>query len=255
MSSACRLIFFLALAAMPLSAFEWRKLPNDAFRTGEMIRFVIKYGEIRAGEASLQVHSLETVGGRRAYHVISQARTNRALDKLFKVRDSNDSWIDVESLCSLQFMQNVREGGYRKWSLTTFDQPAGRFHYVKKGKGGDDRIEGEMPPFTHDVLSSIYYLRTLALQPQTEHTLNANTGGKNWPLKVVVHAVENVDVPAGTFQCFRVEPKLEGEGLFQNKGRVEVWMTTDSRKIPVLMRSKVAVGSFDAEMTEYAPGN
>ncbi len=249
---AAALVFGAGLVRAEDRAFEWRQLPNRAFRVGETIKYSLKYGVVLAGRASLEVKEIETLDGRRAYHIVSHARTNKTLDQAFMVRDSNDSWMDVESLCSLQFMQNIREGGYKKWTLTRVNQPRGTFTYHGKGKTRDDVKEGEAPPFVQDVLSSLYYVRSLDLKTGEEHRMDAASGGAVWPLKVTVKGVERVEVPAGSFECFRVEPVLAGEGLFQNKGKLEVWLTKDKRKIPVLLRSEVAVGAFEAQMREYS---
>jgi hypothetical protein len=47
---------------------------------------------------------------------------------------------------------------------------------------------------------------------------------------------------------------LRYPGLFQNKGRLLVWLTNDSRRIPVLMKSKILVGSINAVLKEYNQG-
>jgi hypothetical protein len=77
-----------------------------------------------------------------------------------------------------------------------------------------------------------------------------NSGAETWSLKAKVKGIETVEVPAGKFECYRVEPIIAGEGLFMQKGNLEVWLTTDERRLPVLMRSKVLVGAFTAELVE-----
>jgi hypothetical protein len=76
---------------------------------GESIRYTIKYGIVprRVRHDGNRLH-IETVAGRTAYKVVSEARTNKTMDVFFKVRDVNESWIDTESLCSLQFRQDIQ---------------------------------------------------------------------------------------------------------------------------------------------------
>jgi hypothetical protein len=53
-----------------------------------------------------------------------------------------------------------------------------------------------------------------------------------------------------------VEPQLaEGTGLFvkEKNAKLRIWLTDDARRIPVRMRSKVAVGSVSADLEEYTP--
>ncbi len=236
------------------SAWAWRRLPNTAFSVGESIGYVIKYGVIPAGLATMEVRGMETVDGRPSYALRSTARSNKAMDAVFKVRDTNESWMDVESLCALRFRQDVREGFYKRKVETSYDQPSSRFIYRKWRKGKEYVYDGPTTPFVQDILSSLYYLRTFDLQVGNTYTLDANSANATWPLHVHVRARETVKVPAGRYDCLKLEPVLAGEGLFQAKGKLEVWVTDDARRVPVWLRSKVMVGAFDAEMTRYVPG-
>jgi len=47
---------------------------------------------------------------------------------------------------------------------------------------------------------------------------------------------------------------LKAGGIFKNKGRLVIWMTDDERRIPVLMRSKVAIGSISVVLQEAKTG-
>lgn len=251
---------FAALALLVGSAagndgpFAWRRAPNTAFASGESILYAIKYGPVTAGTATLEVVEETDVNGRAAYRVVSLARTNAAMDAVYKVRDRTESWIDRESLCSLRFHQNLREGFYKRRVETEYDHPAGRFLYRKWRKGRETEYDGPSVPFVQDVLSSLYYLRTLPLEVGASHVLPTNSGRGHGVLRVDVLARETVEVPFGRFVCFKVEPRVEGDGLFRASGKLEVWLTDDARRVPVLLRSRVAVGAFDAELTDYTPG-
>jgi hypothetical protein len=238
----------------PSFAFQWRQEKPPPFGVGESITYVIKYGIIHAGYATLEITSTATVAGRTAYKVVSVAQTNKTMDVFFKVRDLNESWIDTQSLCSLQFRQNIREGRYSRTVETTYDHPSRHFVYKKTRKGNETVQEGPIPPFVHDVLSSLYFIRTQPLEVGKDFSLDANSGATTWPLSVHVLSRETIRVPAGRFSCFHLEPILAGDGIFQASGRLEVWVTEDAPHIPVLLRSKVMVGAFDAEMTEFRAG-
>jgi hypothetical protein len=49
-----------------------------------------------------------------------------------------------------------------------------------------------------------------------------------------------------------VEPILRGPAIFTQKGRLTVWLTNDRYKMPVLMKSKVVIGSVAAVLKEYS---
>lgn len=244
---------FVALSSFAGAAFAADKA---AFRVGEAIFYSIRYGIVDAGVSTLQVTSTETVSGRTVYHILSKARTNKNMDVIFKVRDQNESWSDVESLCSVRFTQHLKEGHYRKETETLFDQEQHKFHYrVKKRNKPESIVEGEARDCVQDALSSLYYLRNKDLKVGGEYFLDINSGGKNWSMKVAVEALETVQVPAGRFECFRLAPTMQGEGIFRQNGNLTVWMTNDKRRIPVQLRSKVTLGSFAAQMTQYTVGH
>lgn len=242
-----------APAAAP-APFVWRQKPNTVFAVGESIVYAIKYGIVPAGTARLDVRAEEKINGRSAYRLECVARSNAAMDAVFKVRDRNESWLDRESLCSLRFRQDMREGLFKRKVETAYDPATGRFLYRKWRKGKEFVYDGPSPTYTQDVLSSLYYLRTCDLVVGESVLVDANSGSNNWTLRVHVIARETVEVPAGRFVCLKLEPVLAGDGLFRSKGRLEVWVTADARRVPVLLRSRVTVGAFDAEMAEYTPG-
>jgi hypothetical protein len=97
----------------------------------------------------------------------------------------------------------------------------------------------------------MYYVRTLPLSVGQSIAIANNTDGKNYPLLVKVLGEERVTVEAGTFDCLVVEPFLRYPGIFQQKGRVKIWVTNDRYKIPVLVKSKVIIGEVSAVLKEY----
>jgi hypothetical protein len=113
-----------------------------------------------------------------------------------------------------------------------------------------------VPPRVQDVLSALYFVRTLPLEVGQSIAIANHIDGKNYPLVVKVHGRERVKVDAGEFDCLVVEPILRGPGVFTQKGRLTVWLTDDDVRMPVLMKSKVVIGHVAAILKSYevAPG-
>jgi hypothetical protein len=78
---------------------------------------------------------------------------------------------------------------------------------------------------------------------------------KTYDLLVIVHARETVETIAGKFDCFKTEPIMKSGGLFkkERKARLYVWVTTDDRRIPVMMTSKASFGTFTVQLESYTP--
>jgi len=214
---------------------------------GEKMTFSIDYGPINAGDGTLEVLGVMDFQGRTVYNIESRANSNRFFSSVYKVRDKVISYIDVETLVSLYFYKRLREGDYKKTVEITFDHEAGKARY-SSGK------EYDTTPGVQDVLSAFFYVRNLDLAPGAVFHVPAHSSRKTYDLKVFVHGRERVEVEAGTWDCFVVEPMIEGDGLFKHEGKLTMYLTDDEHRIPVLIKTKVPVGSIDVQLTAYQPG-
>jgi hypothetical protein len=185
--------------------------------------------------------------GHQCYQIESRATSNRFFSTFYKVRDRAVTHIDRHRLFSRFFEKRLREGNYNMHEEVHFDQEAVKARYH------DGRVFDTMPGI-QDVLSAFYYVRTRDLQVGQQFGLPTHSSRKDYSLEVFVHGRETVRVPAGTFDCFVVEPVILGDGLFQHEGKLTIWLTADERKLPVLMKTKVKVGSIDASLKEYTLG-
>jgi len=231
------LIFSVLLGSLP--AKEKSGLPWDV---GEKLTFSIRWGIITCGYAHMEIREKIDLGGRETFRIVTQARSAAFFDPFFKVRDKIESYIDAEKLHSVRYEKRQREGNYKKDVTIIYDHQ----YNVAYQNGKKFKIS----PNIQDVLSSLYYLRTKKLEVGKKYEFNVGEGKKDWPLVVDVVGKETVTVPAGKFKTFVVIPKLRGEGIFQAKGELKVWLTDDERKMPVLMKSKIEIGSITAVLIE-----
>ncbi len=213
------------------------------FEAGEKLVFSVQYGLVTAGEATMEVRNLAALNGKTCYRVVSDARTNDFFSKFFEVRDRYESYIDTTNLYSVRYEKHVREGKFKRDDVVDFDQTTHRAIYKDK--------QVPIPPRTQDVLSALYYVRTLPLEVGQAISVANHIDGKNYPLIVRVLGRERVKVDAGEFDCIVVEPILRGPGVFTQKGRLTVWLTDDRRRMPVLMKSKVVIGHVAAILKSY----
>ncbi len=222
---------------------EWRQARNKAFQAGEKLNFSIKWGIIKVGSASMEVREVTQYENRDVFRIISTARSSLFFDPFFKVRDRIEVLMDKGSLCSWRFEKSLREGDYTKDELILFDQRG------LKAKEGDE-IQS-VPPYVQDILSAFYYFRTLNVEAGKDYRFPVYTDRKTWEMVVKVTKKEKIKTPAGRFKTIRVEPVMKGQGIFAQKGKIEIWLTDDRYRMPVLMRSKIAVGSIRAILTDY----
>jgi hypothetical protein len=238
-----------------ISSQPWRVVPNSAFTAGEKLSYVLKWGVLKGGHSTLEITGIEPVGTRKAFHIVSEASTTGLADLVYKTRDRNESWLDVESLTTLRYEKHIREGSYRVDESIELDQEKHTFSDKshRLDKGTTQYVEGVIPLYALDVLSSLYYVRTLPLEEAKTYVVDVVDGKKVYPLVIHVQKKEKIKVPAGKFDCLRVEPQLRDPGIFLKKGKkLQVWLTDDAAHLPVLMRSEVAIGHVAAEL--YSTG-
>lgn len=210
---------------------------------GEKFTFQIQYGIIKAGTATIEYRP-DRDG---LWLIESRAASNSFFDRFFKVRDRVSAWIEPGTMRSVRFEKVLREGNYDKDESIDFDWDRGLAVY---GDGSEIPVADGI----HDVLSVFYYVRTLRMPLGGRIPITYHSSKKNWPVHVDVHRVEKIKTPAGEFRCIKIEPHLESVGVFNQKGRLSVWITADERRMPVKLESKVIFGSFEAVLTEYTNG-
>lgn len=223
-----------------------RRLDNYAFGVGESLQFDLGYGFINAGTATMEVVDLIEYEGRPAYRLLSTAKSNKFFSSFYPVRDRVESIFDAVGLFSWHFDKELREGKYRARRIYTFDQVA--HSTVYKG----DTIA--VAHYVQDALSALYYIRTLTLKVGQSFFIDSFVDGRHFNMEVKVHRRETIKTKAGKFDCLVVEPIMKSAGVFKHEGKLTVWLTDDRLHMPVLMKSKVLVGSISAELTDYSLG-
>ena len=222
--------------------------PPNPVRAGEYLKFSVNWGIINGGNAWLEVPEVKEVDGQQAFHLVARAESNGFISRFYKVRNRIESWWDRAGRHSLRYSENRREGKHRTETDIVFDHD----RRVARYKDGETF---PIPPDVQDALSSFYYTRYQALPVGGSIVFDYHASKKNKPLEVKVIGRERVKVPAGEFDCVVVEPVLRAGGIFRNEGRLVIWLTDDERRIPVLMRSKVTIGSVSVMLEEYRTSN
>lgn len=223
------------------SAAPLRVVVNRAFKVGEELSYIVRYGPIVAGSAKMTIPEIAVVNGRPSYHLVWEARTNSFFSKFYKVEDRLGSFVDVDGIFTWRYEKQQREGSFRDDRVVDFDLEQRLAITTKDSK----RDTAEIPMFVQDVVSAFYYIRTQKLAPGDTVYIDNYDNGKILPLKITVYRREKIKVRAGKFNCLVVEPHLKTPGLYNQKGRLIVHITDDERKIPVLTTTELYIKAFN----------
>lgn len=232
-----------SLPSTPASVKEILPASPTPFRKGESLHFLVKYGLIQAGTASLSVFEVSDSHGKPQWHLRALAQSSGFFDHVYKVRNAIDSVWDQQDLYSHRYREDRVEGRHTSQNVIDFDLGAKVARY-QNGK------TYPIPSGVQDALSAFYYTRYQALPIGGSISFDYHASKVTQRLEVRVLGRDTVTTPAGSFRCVMIEPILRAGGIFRNKGRLVIWVTDDHRRIPVLMKSKVMIGSISVVLQE-----
>jgi len=238
-------LIILGMAVFPSPAAG---ADHHPFQPGEKMSFVLKYGVIPAGVATLEVQAMDDMHGVDAYHFVMTAESNSFIDIFYKVRDRIDSYADADMNHTLQYNKIQREGSTKRNIKVDFDWEKNESTYVNFDS--EPEVVSQKPG-TFDPLSVFYFARLLDLAKMEVFEHPVTDGRKNMLGILRILGKETITVPAGTYETWVLEPDLQKvEGVFskKRKAKIKLWITNDERRLLVQMKSKAIVGSFVAEL-------
>lgn len=220
-----------------------------AFSAGEKLVFSVSWSDIvKAGTATLSVPGVKVFNGHKVYHIVSTASSGPQVSAFFYTRDRIDVYLDAVNYTIWKSEKHLVEGTYKNDEVIYFNPPN---RTATRGVATMRTL-----PEPRDALGGFYYVRSLDLQVGSEITLNYADGKIAKPIVIKVLRKEQVTVPAGTFDTIVIEPVLdETEGIFKQEGRIWIWVTDDENKMPVFLKSKIAIGNVEVKLESYTLGS
>lgn len=240
-------ILVLSFPACPETAQPVSLLSPRPFVAGERLTYALTYLNIRAGTAVMEVSDAPPVGGRPALKLLTTAKSSAVVSKFYPVDNRVESIVDAGRLAPYRMVFRRREGKKKNDFDVTFRHQEGTVTSVKDGVPEDVPI----PPETHDLISCLYYVRSLpSIEPGSTILLNLHHDKRNYRLEVRVEGLERVSAPWGDVEALRVLVIMPFQGIFLNEGNIQVWLTNDAKRVPIMMKAKVIIGSVMARLID-----
>ena len=217
------------------------------FRPGEKFTYRITWSGIPIGYAVLEVLPLAEINGKPAQHFVLRGKTEGVVDVFYRVHTRIDGFTDP-AVTRTVFFKNQVSGRHNKQITYQFDWEN---HLLRRTDNGRKRPPISILPGTFDLLSVFYFSRLRPLAVNTVYKCPVTDGKKNVIGRVTVVRRETITVADKAYETFLLEPETRHIGGVFKKSRnpkIQLWVTADSRRIPVRVRSKVIVGSFYGEL-------
>ncbi len=236
----------LLLIVFVLSAFT----SSGAVTTREVFKYDLKWIGIKAGTAKLAF-----IYNEDGVTIKSRAQSASWVSVFYKVDDRAKSTVikekgpdgDVKWLAK-NYRIKIREGRHRRDKEVIFLYNPPRARYINH-RDKEEKIFN-IKEDTYDPLSGFFVLRQMKIDSGSKIFLRIFDSKKLYEARIKILGKKRVKTAAGTFDTIVVEPELKSEGIFLRKGKVVIYLTDDERHLPVLLKSKVLIGSVVAELTE-----
>lgn len=247
--------FLLLLFIFPLLLFgqtDFRSTENDAFQRGEFLKYRVFYDSwitywMTAGYGTIEIGSQPVmISGRPTYHIAMEGKSANVFNVFFKVRDKYETFMDEEGLMPLKFIRYTREGGYKKDDTVFFDH--------QNLKATSMRKEKEITRYVQDIVSAFYYVRTWdfdTAEVGDSWLLDFYLDDSLYHSEIMFTGREKIKTDFGQVQCMKFKPRMAVGEVFADPYPMEMWVTDDKNKVPVLMKSAVFIGSVKIELIDY----
>jgi hypothetical protein len=202
-----------------------RVLSKGALCKNETLVYQVTWGPFNAGNVIL-TSNFDSASN--TIQLGGKALSNNFVGAFYKMRDFVKSTVDAQGLYPIFFEQHLREGKRFKndgWIL--YDLINKKVHvHEKKYKSLDS------PQFTHNYLSVLYYVRNIKPSPGDTFSINLLVNSKIHPMFFRCKERTQLQTENGKINCLLIEPKLTG----------------DTIPTPILIKSKIKVGSVCAKL-------
>ncbi len=258
MLSCCRLFIFLffVLADTYLARGQCSEV-NQAYQAGEIIEYNVAYNWgfiwVNAGEAIFKVEE-KKIGGQPVFYFYAYGTSLKKWDWIYRVRDTYESFLDMEYLRPVRFKRNTSEGKYTVNNAYEFDYEKGKVYTATQNSDkpfSKDTIR--LQQCTFDVLSMIYQARNIDYRQYKKDDkipISLIIDGEIYNLYIRYLGEELLKTrDKKTYQCIKFKPMLVEGTMFSAGENMTVWVTNDENRIPLMIEAKVLVGSVKAYLS------
>lgn len=237
------LINFGNLPAQDLS------IDQVAFKEGEKIVYKIYYNWkfvwIPAGEVSFSVKENPD-----SFEFEVYGRSYPSYDSFFKVRDDYVSRVDKSSLLPQTFRRDILEGNYERYDSISFLNRGKIVEFFGKTREEARRFDFAVEEKVLDMVGCIYYLRSLKLgqfNPGDKIPFRIFFDKELFELNVRVNGKEKKKVKGlGSLSTWHIQPELVTGYVFKEGDIMDIWISDDKNKIPLLIESPISFGMVKA---------
>ncbi|MEX2180896.1 MAG: DUF3108 domain-containing protein, partial [Gemmatimonadaceae bacterium] len=214
------------------------------FEVGESLTYDVRFGALKIGTGRMRVLGMDTVRGRAAWHVRFSVTGGTFF---YRVNDVYQSWMDVRTLNSLRFVQDLSQGSRERERTYEFFPERSTYRELERSDG----TERPSVPDPLDDGSFLFFVRTLPLEVGETYSFDRYFKPDRNPVVIRVLRRERIRVPAGEFAAIVIQPIIKTPGIFSEGGQAEIWLSDDDKRMMLQMKSRLSFGSLNLYLRSF----
>jgi hypothetical protein len=233
--------------------YQPKHYPFDA---GEKAVYKATWNGISVATAEIFTTS-QMIDGKKFYTVRVEAKTSPVLDFMWKMRDTITSTIEAKGLAPARFTFSQRENRKMIDTEARFDRNTKKWFVHRDERRKVKKYEFDQPPNIVDPITAIYLARSQDLKVGDHLYFNIFGGKHRYLLDLEVERRETIQIASGNVDAFKIVPRIKNltkQGYAERLNEASVWISADERRVPVMLTSKIFVGSVRMEKIEEKGG-
>lgn len=194
------------------------------------------------------------VDGKRVYQVRVEAKTSKALDLIWRMRDTIRSTFDAKALAPSHFVFNQRENSRVIDTEARFDPAAKQWSVNRQQVGKKPRVYKFDSNNTLDPITAVYLARSIDFKVGDKLYFKVFGGRYQYLLELLVDRKEQVTLKSGKrIEAYRLIPKVQNltkSGYADRFNEASIWISADERRVPVKLSSKISFGTVHLDLVE-----
>ena len=219
------------------------------FAIGERARYALSWEgagtDVAGGEVTIAVEP-------PAYRFVVTAATAPWIERFFAARDEYVTQVDA-ALLPLVHTREQRHGSRHVTRAFVYDHGSGA---VRTGPTATEAaVTGAMAlplaPAARDAIATLFYARTLPLEPASRVMIPVNEAGRNLIVELDVVRHETISLRGRDEAAIRVEPTIRQRVQRRVPPKVTVWLSRDDRRVPLAFDVAAGFGQVRGELIGY----
>jgi hypothetical protein len=255
-------VFIIALLCVIFYApAGYAQSDSFPFQSGEELRYDIhyKYGLVmlKGGTAKYRINSA-TYAGRSTYRSSLDFKTTSFFDKIFKIRDTLNSYVSVPNLVPIYHNRSVNEGSTHFTEKIFMQKHSASFseaHIIQERKS-EIKLDTVLSVnnLGYDILNIFMFIRTLDISEYEagesfQCTVFIGKRKVNIITRYAGQAI--IEKNNSKYKTHKFNIDIADEVFNESKNSMEVWLSDDENRIPVKLKAKLKIGAAEADLSSY----